>query len=65
MQQHPFTDKIIDILTEHFGTDSKTVFDLSPLIQYLNHKTKSANRGSKARSSFANLYAIYVLTDSA
>jgi hypothetical protein len=63
MQQHPFTDKIIDILTKHFGTDSKTVFDLSPMIQYLNHKTKSANSGSKARSSFGNLYAIYVLTE--
>lgn len=61
--QHPFTDKIIEILTKHFGADSKTVFDLSPLIQYLNLKTKSANRGSKARSSFANLYAIYVLTE--
>lgn len=63
MQKHPFTDKIIDILTKHFGTDGRTVFDLSPLIQYLNHKTKSANCGSKARSSFANLYALYVLTE--
>ena len=63
MQQHPFTDKIIEILTNHFGSDGKTVFDLSPLIQYLNLKTKSANRGSKARSSFANLYAIYVLAE--
>jgi hypothetical protein len=63
MLQYPFTEKIIEILTKHFGTDNKTVFDLSPLIQYLNHKTKSANRGSKARSSFANLYAIYVLVE--
>jgi hypothetical protein len=63
MQNHLFTDKIIEILTNHFGTDGKTVFDLSPLIQYLNLKTKSANRGSKARSSFANLYAIYVLAE--
>jgi len=63
MLQYPFTEKIIEILTKHFGTDSKTVFDLSPLIQYLNLKTRSANRGSKARGSFANLYAIYVLVE--
>lgn len=32
-------------------------------MQYLNHKTKSANRGSKSRGSFANHYAIYVLVE--
>ena len=33
------------------------------LIRYLNEKTRSANRGSKARGSFANLYAIYVIVE--
>ncbi|MCU0327138.1 MAG: hypothetical protein MUF45_18210 [Spirosomaceae bacterium] len=33
------------------------------MIQYLNFKTRSANRGSKSRSSFANLYAIYVIIE--
>jgi len=39
----------------------ETLFELSPLLQYINIKTRSADRGSKSRSSFANLYAIYVL----
>jgi len=29
----------------------------------LNEKTRSTNRGSKARGSFANLYAIYVIIE--
>jgi len=33
------------------------------LLQYLNLKTVSATRGSKARSSFANVYAVYVLIE--
>ncbi len=33
------------------------------MLQYINIKTKSANRGSKARGSFANLYAIYVIIE--
>ncbi|MBK5227257.1 MAG: restriction endonuclease [Actinobacteria bacterium] len=35
----------------------------SPLLGYLIRKTKAANRGSKSRGSFANLYAIYVLAE--
>jgi len=35
----------------------------SQLISYLNIKTKSSNKGSKSRGSFANLYAIYVLVE--
>ena len=61
LKEHPFTATILDVLTKYFGSDTRTVFELSQLIQYLNYKTRSANRGSKARSSFANLYALYVL----
>ena len=60
IKEHPFTAIILEILTNNFGQDANNVFELSPLLQYLNYKTRSANRGSKARSSFANLYAIYV-----
>ena len=60
---HPFTQTILGVLERHFGTDGKTAFELSPLLRYVNHKTKSANRGSKSRSSFANLYALYVLIE--
>lgn len=60
---HPFTETILSILETHFGDASKAVFDNSPLLQYLNVKTRSANRGSKARGAFANHYALYVLVE--
>ena len=63
LKEHPFTATILEVLTNYFGQDATTVLELSPLLQYLNYKTRSAHRGSKARSSFANLYAIYVLVE--
>jgi hypothetical protein len=61
--EHTFTANIKAILDSKFNTDSEEIFKNSNLIQYLNFKTRSANKGSKARSSFANLYAIYVLVE--
>ncbi len=61
--EHSFTEKIKGILTSHFGEQSETVYENNQLLQYLNRKTKSADRGSKARGSFASLYAIYVLIE--
>ena len=61
--RHPFTDKIDEILEKHFADDSEQIFKNSELLQYVNIKTKSANRGSKSRGSFGNLYAIYVLIE--
>ena len=60
---HSFTPKILGELESYFPGLGPTLFGLSPLLQYINRKTRSANRGSKARSSFANLYAIYVLVE--
>lgn len=60
---HPFTSKILAILDSYFNENAQEVFERSSLLQYINHKTKSANQGSKARGSFANLYAIYVLVE--
>jgi len=60
---HPFTVIILTVLEKHFGENAKTIFELSPLLGYINQKTRSANRGSKSRSSFANLYALYVLIE--
>jgi hypothetical protein len=58
-----FIDEIKIILEKDFGKrNSKIIFD-KPIIQYLVKKTKSANKGSKSRGSFANLYAIYVLLE--
>lgn len=61
--KHQFTNIIEEILKRHFAEDSTDIFDKSQLLQYINIKTKSANSGSKARGSFANLYAIYVLVE--
>jgi hypothetical protein len=63
MMEHSFTINIKAILKKHFGKKAEDIFDRSQLIQYINEKTRSVDKGSKARSSFANLYAIYVLVD--
>lgn len=63
MLRHDFTTHIEAILKEKFGKYSEEIFEKSLLLQYLNLKTKSANRGSKSRGSFANLYAIYVVIE--
>ena len=61
--EHEFTKTIKQIMRNNFGDSSYEVFEHSPIIQYLNIKTKSASKGSKSRGSFANLYAIYVLVE--
>lgn len=63
MVEHEFTATIKEILNKYFAEKSDDVFSKSPLIQYLNIKTKSANRGSKSRGAFANHYALYVLIE--
>lgn len=60
---HPFTEKILEILEKHFAEYAVDIFKESPLLGYLNIKTKSANSGSKARGAFANHYALYVIIE--
>lgn len=60
---HDFTDEILHILSDEFPVQGQDIFDASELVQYLNIKTRSASRGSTARGSFANHYAIYVLVE--
>lgn len=61
--KHSFTEKIETILATHFKENASQIFQNSELIKYLNIKTKSADKGSKSRGSFGNLYAIYVLVE--
>jgi hypothetical protein len=61
--EHTFTNNIKVILSKNYEDNAGLIFEKSLLIQYLNEKTRSANRGSKARGSFANLYAIYVIIE--
>lgn len=63
IKHHAFTETIIEILKQHFGDDAIVVFENSSLLGYLNHKTKSANHGSKSRGAFANHYALYVVIE--
>ena len=62
-ERHAFTETIFGILADLFPGRGEAIFEGSELLQYINVKTRSASRGSKARSSFANLYAIYVLVE--
>lgn len=61
--EHIFTTTIIALLEKHFEKAAKDIFQGSPLLQYLNIKTRSAGKGSKARGAFANHYAVYVLVE--
>ena len=61
--EHEFTGQIKQVLASKFGQLADDIYAKSFLLQYLNIKTKSANRGAKARGSFANIYAIYVLVE--
>lgn len=61
--RHQFTQTIVDVLERHFPGSGEDIFASSSLLQYLNVKTRSANRGSKSRGSFANHYALYVLVE--
>ncbi|MFB2921717.1 restriction endonuclease [Aerosakkonema funiforme] len=61
--KHDFTNKIFSIIERSVGLDAAEILEKSELIQYLNIKTKAANRGSKSRAGLANHYAIYVLIE--
>jgi hypothetical protein len=61
--QHAFTSIIVSVLMKYFGEYANDVFSSSPILCYLNHKTKSANQGSKARGAFANHFALYVIVE--
>ncbi len=61
--KHDFTDQIIATLDVNTGGKGEKILQTSEIVQYLNIKTKAANRGSKSRAGFANHYAIYVLIE--
>lgn len=51
----------VTLETLYPATLTSKIFDSSFLIRYLDKKTRSVDRSSKSRASFANIYAIYVL----
>lgn len=58
-----FEAYIKDYLRDKYKKKADELYSLSYILQYLVYKTKSANKGAKARGSFANLYAIYVIVE--
>ncbi|MEQ1935033.1 MAG: restriction endonuclease, partial [Fimbriimonadaceae bacterium] len=60
---HAFTATIVQLLAQRFGQYARLILESSPLLGYLNTKTKAANRGAKARGAFANHYALYVVVE--
>jgi hypothetical protein len=63
MVKHEFTNEIINQIEQDLNVNGEELIKFSPLLGYINLKTRSANRGSKSRGSFANLYAIYVILE--
>ena len=63
ISSHAFTRTILEVLKKHFGEYALDIFKASPILGYLNNKTRSATRGSKARGAFANHYALYVVVE--
>lgn len=61
--EHEFSPQIYQTLATMFGGTGNAIYEKSSLLQYLNIKTRSAARGAKARGSFANIYAVYVLVE--
>lgn len=58
------SDFIVEIVKNNYPQyDAREFIKNSYLIEYLEKKTGSVKKGSKARGSFANLYAIYVLVE--
>ncbi len=58
-----FENKIIEILKKEFPHNWSEIYRISSILQYVKKKTQSANKGSKSRSSFGSLYALYVLIE--
>jgi len=42
--EHQFTQELKSILNSHFGEAAEDIYEKSPLLQYLNIRTKSATR---------------------
>ncbi len=63
MEQGDFSSAIKQLIEKRFSGKSESLLKNALLLQYIEIKTKSANSGSKARGSFGNLYAIYVLVE--
>ncbi|MDR2104775.1 MAG: hypothetical protein LBP51_03360 [Deferribacteraceae bacterium] len=63
MVKHEFTTVIIRHIEQELQVNGEELIKFAPLLEYINIKTRSVNKGSKSRGSFANLYAIYVLLE--
>lgn len=58
-----FEEYIKEYLKNKYQDDAELVLQNALILQYIIFKTRSANKGSKSRGSFANLYAVYVIVE--
>ena len=58
MIEHAFTDVIKEILKKKFKENGLSILENSELLQYINLKTRAANRGSKSRGRSALPFSI-------
>lgn len=63
MMENTFEIYVRKYLHNKYGEKADEIYTFSYLLQYIVYKTKSVNKGAKARGSFANLYAIYVIIE--
>ena len=65
IRRHGFTDRFILAVqsTLNHGVDAGNIIQNSLLLRYIHDKMKAAERGSKARKSFGNIYAIFVVVE--
>lgn len=59
IHKHDFTDEIVAILDRNTIEKGEEILKKSEIIQYLNIKTKAANRGSKSRAGLVPRYALF------
>ena len=57
--KHNFTNTIKEVLEKCFGENSEQIFKNSELIQYLNIKTVSADRGAQNQEEVLQIYTQY------
>ena len=63
LRKHGFSKRFISAVEENVETDAKQTIVASHLLSYLHDKMKAAERDSKSRKSFGNIYAIFVVVE--
>ncbi len=63
LRAHGFTGRFISAVQRTLNVNAENTIQNSLLLRYLHDKMKAAERGSKSRKSFGNIYAIFVVVE--